>query len=227
MTRLLSGQMIEIEVGTGEQKRRWHIHRELLIYQSELLEEEIGGKKNGDKIHLPDQDPAGFELFLKWLYQGKLDDVSDIPGQDRQYEYAVSCHKLYLLCERLGLEQLKNIAMDQYRKGLNLSELVPDPNEINDIYRQSPPGSPWRKLMIQIAARQIMDPQSDRDVSTYRECFEGNPDFAIELVKSIKEATGGVLLDDPTEGDNDCDYHDHQTEPNCHMREHRGLKQGK
>lgn len=219
--------MIAIEVGRGEQKRLWHIHKELLLHQSELLEEELEGKKNSDKLELPDQDPSGFELFLKWLYQGKLDDVGDISGQDQQYEHAVNCHRLYLVCERLGLEQLKNIAMDQYRKGLNLSELVPDPKEINEIYRQSLPDSPWRRLMIQIAARQIMDPQSDRDVSTYRECFEKCPDFAIELVTAIKQGTGGVLLDDPTEGGDDCEYHDHEAGPNCHIRGKGKPKQGK
>jgi hypothetical protein len=219
--------MIEIEVGAGELKRRWNVHRTLLIHHSEQLEEELGEIEEHGKLELPDQDPAGFELLVKWLYQGKLDDVGDISGQNQQYEHAVSCHKLYLLCERFGMEQLKNVAIDQYRKGLNLSELVPDPNEINEIYRQSPPGSPWRGLMTRIAARQIMDPESYRDVAVYKECFSDNPDFAIELVTAIKTGTGGMLLDDPTEGGNDCEYHDHKAGPNCHVKGKGKAAQGK
>jgi len=219
--------MIEIEVGVGEAVRSWHVHENLLIHHSEVLEEELGGKKDGDKLELPDHDPSGFELLVKWLYQGKLDDVSDIADQNLQYEHAVSCHKLYQLCERFGMEQLKNVAIDQYRRGLNMSELVPDPNEIDEIYRQSPAGSPWRRLMVRIAARQIMDPHSNRDVSTYRECFAESPDFAIELVTAIKQGTGGYLLDDPTEGNNDCEYHDHEAGPNCHIKGKGKSKQGK
>jgi hypothetical protein len=218
--RLLSGPMIDIYV--GEAKRHWALHRNLLCHHSELLEEELegDGKNNPrkDTLELPEHDPAGFELLVKWLYQGKLDDVCDLADAMQKYEYAVSCHKLYLLCDRLDMPQLKNVAMDQYRKGLNQAELVPDPNEINDIYRQSPSGSPFRKLMARIAARQIMDPASQRNIESYRHCFDKNPEFAIDLVKAIRHGTGGMLFEDPTELGNPCKYHDHEDGPNCYIK---------
>lgn len=224
--RLLSGPMLDIYVGAA--KRHWALHRNLLCHHSELLEEELSAEGNNhDKLELPDHDPAGFELLVKWLYQGKLDDVSEMVDANQKYEYAVSCHKLYRLCDRFDMPQLKNVAMDQYRKGLNQAELVPDADEIDDIYRQSPQGSPFRRLMTRIAARQIMDPDNDRDVETYRQCFEGNPDFAIELVKAIKHGTGGMLFDDPTEPGNECEYHDHNAGPNCHIKGKGKVKQGK
>ncbi|KAF2122191.1 hypothetical protein BDV96DRAFT_482551 [Lophiotrema nucula] len=224
--RLLSGPMIDIYV--GESKRHWALHRNLLCHHSELLESELqgDGKKKQDKLELPDYDPSGFELLVKWLYQGKLDDVSDMADANQKYDYAVSCHKLYLLCDRFDMPQLKNVAMDQYRKGLNEAQLVPDADEINEIYRKSPTNSPFRRLMTKIAARQIMDPESDRDVETYRECFEKNPTFAIDLVNAIKVGTGGILFDDPTDAGNECDYHDHEAGPNCHIKGKGKIKQG-
>lgn len=225
--RLLSGPMIDIYV--GEARRRWTLHRNLLCHHSEQLEAELEGTANGDRkdaLELPDHDPAGFELLVKWLYQGKLDDVSDMPDATQKYEYAVHCHALYLLCDRFDMPQLKNVAMDQFRKGLNQAELVPDPDEINDMYRKSPRGSPFRRLMVKIAARQIMDPDSERDTETYRQCFENNADFAIELVNAIRQGTGGMLLADPTEKGNECEYHDHQDEPNCNIKGKGKAKQG-
>jgi hypothetical protein len=226
--RLLSGHMIDIYV--GESKRHWSLHRNLLCHHSEALENELLGEANAqtpkDRLELPDYDPAGFELLVKWLYQGSLDDVSDMADANQKYEYAVSCHKLYHLCDRFDMAQLKNVAMDQYRKGLNQAELVPDADEIDDIYRKSPSGSPFRTLMTRIAARQIMDPGSERDVDTYRECFENNPDFAIDLVKAIRSGTGGMLFDDPTDAGNECEYHDHQAGPNCHTKAKGKGKQG-
>ncbi|KAF2014144.1 hypothetical protein BU24DRAFT_423177 [Aaosphaeria arxii CBS 175.79] len=215
---LLSGPMIDIYV--GESKRHWALHRNLLCHHSETLEAELqsSGKKQKDKLELPDHDPAGFELLVKWLYQGRLDDVSDLIDANQKYEYAVSCHKLYLLCERFDMPQLKNVAIDQYRKGLNEAELVPDAEEINEIYRKSPSGSPFRTLMTKIAARQIMDPESHRDVGTYRDCFVDNPEFAIDLVNAIKQGTGGMLFVDPTDAGNECEYHDHDAGPNCHIK---------
>lgn len=225
--RLLSGPMLDIYV--GEERRHWSLHRNLLYHHSELLESELrgDGKKQQDKLELPQHDPAGFELLVKWLYQGKLDDVSDMADANQKYDYAVACHKLYLLCDRFDMAQLKNVAMDQYRKGLNEAELVPDAEEIDEIYRTSPTGSPFRRLMTRIAARQIMDPDSERDVETYRQCFEHNQDFAVDLVKAIKHGTGGMLFDDPTDPGNECDYHDHEAGPNCHIRGKGKAKQGK
>ncbi|KAF2027103.1 hypothetical protein EK21DRAFT_72791 [Setomelanomma holmii] len=225
--RLLSGPMIDVYV--GEAKRHWSIHRNLLCHHSELLEAELEGdgkeSKRKDKLALPEYDPAGFELLVKWLYQGKLDDVSDMVDANQKYDYAVSCHKLYLLCDRLDMPQLKNVAMDQYRKGLNQAELVPDADEIDDIYRTCPSKSPFKQLMTRIAARQIMDPGSERDVETYRQCFENNPDFAVDLVKAIKLGTGGMLFEDPTETGNPCEYHDHEDGPNCHIKGKGKVKQ--
>jgi hypothetical protein len=218
-----------IDIYVGDARRRWTLHRNLLCHHSEQLEVELEGTGNHDRkdtLELPDYDPAGFELLVKWLYQGKLDDVSDLADANQKYEYAVSCHKLYLLCDRFDMPQLKNVAMDQFRKGLNEAELVPDADEIDEIYRKSPIGSPFRRLMTKIAARQIMDPDSDRDVETYRQCFENNADFAIELVNAIRQGTGGMLLADPTDKGNECEYHDHEDGPNCNIKGKGKGKQG-
>ncbi|KAF2817019.1 uncharacterized protein BDZ99DRAFT_456819 [Mytilinidion resinicola] len=218
---LLSGPLVDIYVGPS--KRHWALHRNLLCHHSEQLAAELlpsndAKKKTPDKLELLDDDPSGFELLVKWLYQGKLDDVSDMADPNRMYDYAVYCHKLYLLCERFDMPQLKNIAMDQYRKGLSEAELVPDADEINEIYRKSSPGSPFRRLMTKIAARQIMDPASEKDAESYRACFDGTPDFAIDLVNAIRLGTGGMLFEDPTEARDDCTYHDHDAGPNCHIK---------
>jgi BTB/POZ domain len=225
--RLLSGPMVDVYV--GEARRHWSLHRNLLSYHSGAIRAELEPSPDSTpksktrdphevaRLELPDVEPCGFELYVKWLYQGKLEDVSDISGPQEKYSYAVACYNLHVLCSRFDMPKLKNIAMDQYCKGLNQAGLVPDADELNDIYRRSPEGSPFRRLMVKIAARQIMDPGGDKDAESYRKCFEGNPDFAIDLVNSIKAGTGGVLFDDPTE-EADCEYHDHDNGPNCHVK---------
>jgi len=222
---LLSGPTVDIYV--GKEKRKWSLHRNLLCHYSTYFEAEFIGnevpkaKKPGDnqRLDLPNDDPEGFALFVKWLYQGQLDDVSAY-SEEKKYDYSVACHKLYLLCDRFDIPELKNIAMDQYRRGLLEAELVPDAEEINEIYKQSPAGSPFRKLMTQIAARQIMDPDNDKDAETYRSCFENNPDFAVDMVNAIKIGTGGMLFEDPTNGD-ECEYHDHTGDKPCQNKSKR------
>lgn len=213
-----------MDIVVGPEKRHWELHRNLLCHHSAFFEHEFLGsevpkakKGSGEqKLELPDADPVGFELLVRWLYQGKIESVSDM-AEEKKYDYSVACHKLYMLCDKFDIPQLKNISIDQYRRGLREAQLVPDAEEINEIYRRSPPGSPFRKLMTQIAARQIMDPDSDKDAETYRKCFEDNSDFAVDMVNAIKSGSGGILFDDPTDG-NECEYHDHSGGLNCHVK---------
>ncbi|KAI5197548.1 hypothetical protein E4T38_07964 [Aureobasidium subglaciale] len=209
---LLSGPTIDFYVGS--ERRHWSLHRNLLChhspyFESEFLANESPKSSKKSELELPDQDPVGFELLVKWLYQGTLDDTSDMTDE-KKYDYSVACHKLYLLCNKFDLPILRNESIDRYRQGLLEAQLVPDAEEINEIYRSSPPGSPFRKLMAQIAARQIMDPDSEKNAESYRNCFNDNPDFAVDMVNAIKAGTGGLLFDDPTDGD-DAAYHEDPT----------------
>lgn len=170
-------------------------------------------KKKSMKLELLDSDPLAFELLVKWLYQGRIDDVSAMPD-DKKWDYAHACQKLYVLCDQIHMPQLKNIAIDQFRKGCNEAGLVPGPEEMKPIYETTLPGSPFRKLVSKIAARQIMDPESTNDARTYRLCFDGSPDFAIDVINAIRQGAGGTLFEDPTEGVG-CAYHEHENGASC------------
>lgn len=214
--RLLSGSTMDIYV--GKNRRHWSLHRNILCHHStwfqkqiELRNVEKGGKDIS--VELFDDDPRAFELLIKWLYQGKIDNVSDMP-MDKKWDFADACQQLYILCDKINLPQLKNLAIDQFRKGCNEAGLVPGPEEIKPIYERTPPSSPFRKLVSEIAARQIMDPESESDASKYRQCFEGSPDFAIDVVNAIKVGAGGSLFQDPTAGEGCC-YHEHPLGQRC------------
>ena len=182
------------------------------------FQEQFGddSKKKDLKLELLDSDPSAFELLVKWLYQGHIDDVSSIPIE-KKWDYAEACQKLYVLCNRIGLPQLKNFAIDQFRKGCNEAGLVPGPEEMKPIYESTPPSSPFRKLVSRIAARQIMDPESKKDATTYKMCFEGSADFAIDVINAIRDGSGGKLYDDPTHGPG-CTYHEHDNGANCAVK---------
>lgn len=210
---LLSGPVMDIYVGRN--RSHWCLHRDLLCYHTPYFQERsVGeGKQKNTKIELLEEDPQAFELLVKWLYQGRLEDVSDMP-LEKKWDYADACQKLYALCDKIDLPQLKNIAIDQFRKGCYEAGLVPGPEEIKPIYDTTPAKSPMRKLVSQIAARQIMDPESDRDASTYRVCFEASADFAIDVVNAIRQGSGPKLFSDPTEGPGCC-YHEHAASQLC------------
>ena len=207
-----------MDIYVGKTKRRWSLHRNLLSYHSTYFREQIkeGIKEKGGKVDLFDDDSNAFELLVKWLYQGKIDDVSTMTI-DKKWDYAFACQQLYLLCDKINLPQLKNLAIDQFRRGCYEAGLVPGPEEMLPVYQKTPPSSPFRMLVSRIAARQIMDPDCENDASVYRDCFAGSPDFAIDVVNAIKQSTGGNLFEDPTKGGG-CQYHDHHLGQLCDSR---------
>jgi hypothetical protein len=114
------------------------------------------------------------------------------------------------------MPQLQNLAMDRFRQCLHSSHLVPDAEEIHEMYALSPVGSGMRALLIRIAARQIMDPEVERDVQAYHECFAAEPSFAVALVREIRLMSGGMLFSDPTKGDG-CEFHEHAEGESCQV----------
>lgn len=215
---LLSGPMLDVYVGA--ERKHWSLHQNLLNYHSAFFDDKSklknndGGSVRDTQIELLEEDPDAFEVLVKWLYQGTIDDVSTLP-KEQKWEYAFTCQKLYLLCDKLDLHDLKNCAIDQFRKGCHETGLVPGAEEIQPVYERTLPSSPLRKLMSRIVARQIMDPDVVRDASQYQACFDINPSFAIDVINVIRTDSGGILFDDPTEG-NSCRYHEHDNGRTCH-----------
>ena len=207
-----------MDIQVGKTRRRWSLHRNLLSFHSKWFRRQVAAKirDRGDQIELFDDDPRAFELLVKWLYQGNIDDVSTM-AIDRKWDYAFACQQLYILCEKVDLPQLKNVAMDQFRKGCYEAGLVPGADEMILVYQKTPPSSPFRKLVSRIAARQLMDPECEHDGSIYRDCFAKNPDFAVDVISAIKVGTGVSLFEDPT-SDEGCLYHEHPHGQNCSSR---------
>ena len=208
-----------MDIYVGEERRHWSLHYNLLCHHSDFFADSCAKdtkKKHGGKLELLDDDPKAFELLVKFLYQGKIDDVGELP-LEQKWEYADVCQRLYILCDRINVPGLKNHAIDQFRKGCFDAGLVPGPEEMKPIYEHTTPSSPFRRLVSKIAARQIMDPENENDAETYKICFEGSPDFAIDLVNAIKEGAGCQVLEDPTEKVG-CVYHEHENGQRCDSR---------
>lgn len=227
--RLLSGPMIDIYV--GPERRHWSIHQKLLCHHASFLETEFishdfserKDSARSNTLELPESDPAGFELLVKWLYQGHLQSPASFTTNGEKYGYAAACCQLWLLSEKFGMARLRNLAMDIYRKCLYETHLVPDAEEINQMYRSTPAGSRMRKLIVHVAARQIMDPEVERDVGAYRKCLEGNPDFATELIRAVRKLSGGILFENPASG-SACEWHDHNDTTVCPVQEKRASR---
>lgn len=117
---------------------------------------------------------------------------------------------------------LKNAPINCYRQNLHAAMLIPDVEELNQIYQSSPAGSPPLLLVTRIAARQIMHPAidhvtgdiADKTEESYRRCIESNADFAIDLIKAMRIMSGGIVLENLTIG-NPYSFRDHSDGNSC------------
>ena len=163
-------------------------------------------------LSFADINPEAFSLFVKYLYQGTLTPVLGLPSSSH-WPYAFLCQQLYSLASSLRMPALQNALMDQFRQGCHAAGLVPGADEIALVYKSTESGSEMRKLTSQIAARQIMDPDNEREARGYKECFEIS-EFGVDVVEAIRRGVGGVLLEDPMERKG-CAYHVHDNGGRC------------
>ncbi|SMR47541.1 unnamed protein product [Zymoseptoria tritici ST99CH_3D1] len=224
--RLLTGPMGDFFI--GPERKHWSVHHSLLAHHTSGPDKENlsldpnhatqeSHSTDDTTIELPECSTASFELLLPFLYQGKHPPhASDLPTNEAKYAHATSCHGLHLIGKRLRLWPLSDLALDAYRSALHSAHLVPDPAELTTIYKGcGPEHEALKKLMIRIAARQIMDPEVERDVGAYEELFGSCPEFAVGVLRVIREESGGMLLRDPNEGGWACTFHDHEDGEEC------------
>ncbi|KAI9797577.1 MAG: hypothetical protein M1835_007841 [Candelina submexicana] len=128
---LLTPDMVDIYVGS--KRKQYHLHKPLLCHQSEFFKKAFSGdfKESEERaLYLPDDDPTAFELFIHWLYTGRLDEPWG-PGGRRPYI------KLYILASKFCMESLANATIDRLQVFYATSQRHPDIDMIAMIWNDT------------------------------------------------------------------------------------------
>jgi hypothetical protein len=67
-----------VDIYVGAERRKWTIHKKLICTRVPYFEKAFQGsfqEATDQSICLTEEDPAGFEVFLSWLYTGSLAGV--------------------------------------------------------------------------------------------------------------------------------------------------------
>ena len=164
-----------MHVGSGDDKKVWHLPEKLLksksIFFTKALE---GGFAEGVSKHitLPEEDPGIFEWFVVWLYVG-CDRIEDM-----EPDVLVP---LWLLGDRLVCPLMQDDAM------CNLieyhSEDAIDKDTMKQIYEGSTPGSKLRQFAVEQCLFDVRNFCGTRygDAWSYPRFAKDNEDFAQQL----------------------------------------------
>ncbi|PQE12675.1 BTB POZ domain-containing protein [Rutstroemia sp. NJR-2017a BBW] len=149
--RRLGTKIVTIYV--GKDKAEFAIHKKLLCDRVKFFDKAFRGrfKEAEDGVmHLPEEDPDAFGLFVEWIYQARLPSFHSL--EDSKLFY-----KLYMFAEKTVQEELANATADILRGAkyhfIGTKELVFD--IIEEVYEKTIDRSPLRKLCASDLACQV------------------------------------------------------------------------
>ncbi|KAI9788024.1 MAG: hypothetical protein M1835_002540 [Candelina submexicana] len=185
-SELLSGDMVDIYV--GPKRKHWRLPQLLLYNTSSYFRKafEGGFKEAAEKeLYLAEDNAAGFEIFVQWMYRGALKAVSTYANFE--YEQSMSSNvALYHLANKLCIKSLQNSAIERIVETLKVGKQgAMEPSTVLGIYQNTGSDSYLRKLSVDLAAYHYMSTPSI-DIEHYQCCIDGAEGFMIAMMKAIK-----------------------------------------
>ena len=140
------------------------------------------------EIKLPDEEPELMTHYIDHVYSKKLHVPTDVyaigrPGFKKEAGFKILA-QLYVLAERLLDSKSRNRIVQEIMRLAFLmcptrSFCDPSPESINIIYKGTMPGSPARRLLVDIHACTTQSPWYPNDVQM-------DPAFLMDLVRKFR-----------------------------------------
>lgn len=169
-----------IEVGTGNDKRTFHAHHELLTFYSGYFRAALNGafaEAQSGVIKLESEEPAIFEEFVVWLYTKKT-RMSQTKAETNGRNHYFPCVKLWIFADRRNVPLLMNEMIDQFQKSVVWCWHLPN-SVIREVYQNTTEDAALRRMIVDmykcIAGKGL----------TEREYEEFPKRFLFELVESL------------------------------------------
>ncbi|PQE11709.1 BTB POZ domain-containing protein [Rutstroemia sp. NJR-2017a WRK4] len=131
-----------VTIYVGEDKVKFTIHKKLLCDHVKFFDKAFRGgfKEVADGVvHLPDQDPDAFGLFVEWIYQTHFPSFRSVDDP------RIFC-RLYMFAEKTAQEDLANATADILGNSGVIRTERPVFDIIKEVYEKTIDGSPLRKL---------------------------------------------------------------------------------
>ncbi|KAK5120539.1 hypothetical protein LTR85_006195 [Meristemomyces frigidus] len=210
----IDGGTIEVIVGSGNV--RFYVHENVVCSRSCFFDAALG-KEWAEGVErvvtLPEDRPEVFKAYLQWLYSGRINSVKQRDPRDYRL-----LSRMYALGEKLIDPESQDRVLDailaiaRFRDDRGRQKFPAD-EAISIIYDATPPGSPARRLLVDLHMRH----GGSGWISNHRDDVHRGYalDLATELLKerSAKGSEGKKYeeLDTGTP----CSYHHHANGRSC------------
>ncbi|KAL6709565.1 hypothetical protein ACN47E_001500 [Coniothyrium glycines] len=192
---------IQICVGWGSSTETFDVHENLLTSRSPFFKAALSGqwRESIDRmIRLPEDEPDVVRQYLHFLSTADLGTKSHTDsGRYHVLEECVGLVRLYVLAEKLQDTATKNRVMEEMVMIHRLHKNGRIPGQsyfvIHLIYAGTPPGSPMRRLIVNIFTERATTKWLPSDELTLP------PEFLLELTRGLLDRRAKPV--DPTSTD--------------------------
>ncbi len=169
MDRSVTGDLARVVAGTAssdEGQQIFYVADGLLTVSSEFLQTAMKKKwmeGKGRAVDFPEVRPDIFEIYIKWLYRGRVFTPSKASkksdGQADPSERFAVCAELYGLGESLLDREFQDCVIDTIislrreefeDEDGNMQRWSPEASTVARFYDLTPPGSPARRLVVEL-----------------------------------------------------------------------------
>jgi hypothetical protein len=159
--------LVRIEVGTGDELRSFTVHGAFLTPRSLFFKKALSGAwKEAEErvIKLPEDSNDTFELYLQVIYGQPISVEPDpVPENYKGSSERLELAKLYVFAEKVQDARTKNVVTKAFLNSVwKLHKCgkwsSPHHDCVNVVYRGTAPGSPMRRLIVDIFAYTITNP---------------------------------------------------------------------
>lgn len=214
---MLNGGLITIYVGRDRE--------EFQVLKCRLASYEYWRKyldanltEDSQTMHLPQERPDIWELFVHWLYRGSLKNIcmdnEDI-ARIEVNQYIV----LYTRAEQWAIPALQNKIMDKLCAWTTRSSDWPPCNLIHYTYEHTPRDSPLRSYFVDsvLSKSSLWDADGEDGggaAELKSQLDHGNQDFVLECFEALIQSTPKSKLRAP-DRKTGCTYHKHEDGEKC------------
>ncbi|KAJ9133521.1 Kelch repeat and BTB domain-containing protein 7 [Pleurostoma richardsiae] len=220
--RLFSERTVSVFVGRSRVK--WTLHENLLSATSDFFRSAFNGgfrETVEDTIALPEDDPAAFELFVRWLYGRSIVPGSGaalLPPPDKGGTVTIQEYlRLYVLACKFLVEDLENSVVDIAHAYYNAGTRRPDIRDVQYVYDNTPPRSGMRRLLsTRVTLGLFKGKQNNPFSEGWRDALNTTEDLAYDIIQEISGwnwVTGGNCPSRVISAA--CTFHKHERSTAC------------
>lgn len=142
-------EVISVEVGTGNDKKKFGVHRGLICHHSSYFKAALlGDFKEAHEKHvaLPEDDPEVFRVVFTWLYTRRLvgEKEADIEGWNAYSLKFTKLCKAWVFGDARGMSEFQNAVMLELISDSAYKDDYHDAKAITWAYEHTTPGAPLR-----------------------------------------------------------------------------------